>query len=278
MLIGLFTTDEAVLALGSSLLFVAAVFQLFDGLQSVATGVLRGLGDTRTPMITNLAAHWLFGLPVGYSLCFVVGYGVIGLWIGLSTGLIVAGAVALVWNRRFMRSSTRVQALILTGDVRRAPAHVDVSRRSSADRLVRVPVRCPGHFHVEVELGIQRFPPPYVQRALLVSTSWQSGPPVGGHHGQGTPFHRRPRKIVVSGPYAYLRYPLAWRAQGSWSRSPCAGLGTGPRYGAIASLWYAWYGWPSSSIRRPVRQRLAGVAEAVHGFRPRLTPDRPTRS
>ena len=60
--------EEAVLALGSSLLFVAAVFQLFDGLQGVTTGVLRGLGDTRTPMITNLAAHWLFGLPVGYSL------------------------------------------------------------------------------------------------------------------------------------------------------------------------------------------------------------------
>lgn len=100
-LIGLFTSDEAVLALGSSLLFVAAIFQLFDGLQGVATGVLRGLGDTRTPMITNLTGHWMFGLPVGYTLCFVFGFGVIGLWIGLSSGLIVVGAVLLwVWNRR----------------------------------------------------------------------------------------------------------------------------------------------------------------------------------
>lgn len=100
-LIGLFTRDKDVLALGSSLLFVAAVFQLFDGLQGVITGVLRGLGDTRTPMITNLAGHWFFGLPVGYSLCFVFGFGVIGLWIGLSTGLIIAGAVLLyVWNRQ----------------------------------------------------------------------------------------------------------------------------------------------------------------------------------
>ena len=73
VLIGLFTTDDAVLALGSSLLFVAAIFQLFDGLQIVTTGALRGLGDTRTPMATNLAAHWLFGLPVGYTLCFVIG-------------------------------------------------------------------------------------------------------------------------------------------------------------------------------------------------------------
>jgi MATE family multidrug resistance protein len=94
-LIGLFTSDEEVLALGSSLLLVAAVFQLFDGLQGVATGVLRGLGDTRTPMVTNLAAHWLFGLPVGYSLCFAFGIGVIGLWIGLSIGLTIAGGVLL---------------------------------------------------------------------------------------------------------------------------------------------------------------------------------------
>ena len=64
------------LALGASLLVVAAVFQLFDGLQAVATGVLRGLGDTRTPMRVNLVGHWLLGLPVGYVLCFVLGRGV----------------------------------------------------------------------------------------------------------------------------------------------------------------------------------------------------------
>jgi MATE family multidrug resistance protein len=103
-LIGLFTRDEAVLVLGSSLLLVAAIFQLSDGLQGVTTGVLRGLGDTRTPMFTNLGAHWLFGLPVGYSLCFTMGIGVIGLWIGLSTGLTIAGAVLLyVWIRRIRR-------------------------------------------------------------------------------------------------------------------------------------------------------------------------------
>lgn len=100
-LIGLFSREENVLVLGSTLLFVAAIFQLFDGLQGVATGVLRGLGDTRTPMITNFAAHWLFGLPVGYNLCFNFGWGVIGLWIGLSTGLIIAGvALVWIWNHR----------------------------------------------------------------------------------------------------------------------------------------------------------------------------------
>ncbi len=101
ILIGLFTNDAAVLALGTSLLWIAAVFQLFDGLQGVVTGTLRGLGDTRTPMVTNLAAHWLIGLPIGYWLCFGLGWGAPGLWWGLSTGLIVAGiALTMVWARR----------------------------------------------------------------------------------------------------------------------------------------------------------------------------------
>jgi MATE family multidrug resistance protein len=109
-LIGLFSRDESVLGLGGSLLFVAAVFQLFDGVQGVTTGVLRGVGDTRTPMLTNLGAHWLFGLPVGYTLCFVLDVGVIGLWIGLSTGLIIAGVVLLyVWHRRIRALESRVQ-------------------------------------------------------------------------------------------------------------------------------------------------------------------------
>jgi len=99
-LIGFFTRDAEVLALGSSLLLIAAVFQLFDGLQGVITGTLRGLGDTRTPMVTNLGAHWLVGLPVGYSLCFVSGWGAAGLWWGLSVGLILAGGILLtVWAR-----------------------------------------------------------------------------------------------------------------------------------------------------------------------------------
>ena len=69
---------RGVLQVGASLLFVAAVFQLFDGVQGVATGVLRGLGDTRTPMLWNLAGHWFVGLPLGYMLCFSLGLGVIG--------------------------------------------------------------------------------------------------------------------------------------------------------------------------------------------------------
>ena len=107
-LIGMFTSNEAVLAMGRRLLLVAAMFQLFDGLQGVSTGVLRGLGDTRTPMLSNLAGHWLLGLPVGYALCFWWGWGVVGLWIGLSLGLVAIGVfLVLTWRHRIRELAIR---------------------------------------------------------------------------------------------------------------------------------------------------------------------------
>ena len=103
-LIGAFTTDPTVVGSGVALLYVGAMFQLFDGLQGVATGVLRGVGDTRSPMLWNLAGHWFIGLPLGYSLCFMLGLGVVGLWWGLSMGLIICGvALLVVWSRRVAR-------------------------------------------------------------------------------------------------------------------------------------------------------------------------------
>jgi multidrug resistance protein, MATE family len=100
-LIELFSRDPDVLRVGTSLLLLAAVFQLFDGIQGVITGTLRGIGDTRTPMIVNLLAHWLVGLPLGYTLCFFLGWGVYGLWVGLSLGLIIVGVILLwVWTKK----------------------------------------------------------------------------------------------------------------------------------------------------------------------------------
>ena len=102
----LYTSDPAVMRAGVTLLLVAAFFQLFDGLQAVATGALRGLGDTRTPMVSNLAGHWIVGFPVGYVLCFGAGWGIVGLWIGLSIGLTLVGAaLVLIWWRRTRPSS-----------------------------------------------------------------------------------------------------------------------------------------------------------------------------
>jgi MATE family multidrug resistance protein len=100
-LLGLFTSDSGVVETGVALLLVAALFQLFDGVQVVGTGILRGLGDTRTAMVSNLVAHWFFGLPIGYALCFALGWGAVGLWIGLSIGLIGVAIVLLrVWLRK----------------------------------------------------------------------------------------------------------------------------------------------------------------------------------
>jgi multidrug resistance protein, MATE family len=96
----LFTPETEVIAAGVVLLRIAALFQLFDGLQVVATGALRGTGDTRTPMICHFAGYWLIGLPVGWLLCFRYGMGAPGLWIGLSIGLVVIGVVLVeVWRR-----------------------------------------------------------------------------------------------------------------------------------------------------------------------------------
>jgi MATE family multidrug resistance protein len=95
VILGAFTDDSAVLATGTPLLLIAAVFQLFDGLQVVTTGILRGAGDTRTPMTLNLLAHWGLGLPIAAGLAFAAGRGVVGLWIGLCTGLVVLGAALL---------------------------------------------------------------------------------------------------------------------------------------------------------------------------------------
>jgi multidrug resistance protein, MATE family len=100
-LLRVFTNDGRVLSIGASLLAIAAVFQLFDGTQAVATGVLRGIGDTRTPMIMNVLGHWVLGLPVGYALCFWFGWGVAGLWVGLCVGLVfVAIVLTIAWHWR----------------------------------------------------------------------------------------------------------------------------------------------------------------------------------
>ncbi|HWE38799.1 MAG TPA: MATE family efflux transporter [Isosphaeraceae bacterium] len=94
-ILALYTDDPVVVRTGVSLLAVACLFQLFDGTQIVASGALRGAGSTRLPMACYILAHWAFGLPVGYLLAFSRGWGLLGLWVGLATGLIVAGLTLL---------------------------------------------------------------------------------------------------------------------------------------------------------------------------------------
>jgi MATE family multidrug resistance protein len=100
LLLHIYTRDSAVVRFGLPLLGLAAGFQIFDGLQTVATGALRGLGETRMPMLINLFGYWLFGLPLGYALCFHFRQGIFGLWIGLSLALVVIACLVLWrWSR-----------------------------------------------------------------------------------------------------------------------------------------------------------------------------------
>lgn len=95
-----FTSDAPLVALGATVLFYYALCLPFDGFQCVATGALRGLGNVRTPMFVNLVGHWAIGLPVAYVLCFPRGWGVVGLWVGLTLGLVLIGTVLVgVWYR-----------------------------------------------------------------------------------------------------------------------------------------------------------------------------------
>jgi MATE family multidrug resistance protein len=101
LILGVYTQNPAVLFTGTGLLGIAALFQLFDGVQTIATGALRGLGETHGPMVVNLGGYWIFGLPIGYLLCFRVGLGISGLWWGLTAALVVIAAAHLwLWNRR----------------------------------------------------------------------------------------------------------------------------------------------------------------------------------
>ncbi len=96
-LVGVFTEDAATAELAARLLLVAAAFQLFDGVQGVAAGALRGAADVRFPFVVNVAAHWLVGLPLALVLAFHLHWGATGLWWGLLAGLALV-AVSLLWR------------------------------------------------------------------------------------------------------------------------------------------------------------------------------------
>ena len=101
--LGLFGAGEAVVRIGTPLLYCSAAFQVFDGAQAVLSGALRGMGETRRPLLINLIGHWLIGLPLGVALGFGLGWGATGLWIGLATGLAVVAT--LLWREWRLRAA-----------------------------------------------------------------------------------------------------------------------------------------------------------------------------
>lgn len=102
-LASLFIADPAVVALAATLLAIAGVFQIADGVQVIGSGLLRGLRDTTGPMAITLAAYWLVALPLGSWLAFGAGLGAAGMWGALAVGLGVAAA--LLVRRFFSRTA-----------------------------------------------------------------------------------------------------------------------------------------------------------------------------
>ncbi len=113
-LVGLFLSPdeparEQIIVIGASFLIVAAVFQLADGAQVVAMGLLRGVQDTRWPMVIAAFSYWFLGLPASYLLGIHMGWGGEGVWAGLVVGLTVA-AILLMW--RFWRGPGRADVTL----------------------------------------------------------------------------------------------------------------------------------------------------------------------
>lgn len=94
-----------IIAVGTVLLAAAALFQFADAAQVMALGLLRGVQDTRIPMIHAAVSYWVIGVPAGYVLGFPLGFGAAGVWMGLVIGLVLAGALLM---SRFWRGSVRI--------------------------------------------------------------------------------------------------------------------------------------------------------------------------
>jgi MATE family multidrug resistance protein len=90
--------------LAAALLLLGATFFVTDGLQGIAAGALRGLNDTRVPMLYAALSFWLIGFTCAYALAFWHGFGVFGIWIGFSLGLVVFAALLIV---RFQNLTAR---------------------------------------------------------------------------------------------------------------------------------------------------------------------------
>lgn len=103
----MFTSDEAVVAVAAQLFVMAAIYQIPDGLQTIALGVLRGMQDVRVTMNYAFVAYIIINLPVGYLCAFILGWGAPGLWIGFIVGLSVAAILFIARYRRAVRRLIR---------------------------------------------------------------------------------------------------------------------------------------------------------------------------
>jgi MATE family multidrug resistance protein len=115
----IYTPELEVLELAVLLLPIAGVFQVFDGVQVVALGLLRGLGDTRVPMLVNVLGFWCLGMPVSLWLGFGLDFGAVGLWWGLVVGLLM---VAVFLILRLKQREERDLARLIIDEQGKAPS------------------------------------------------------------------------------------------------------------------------------------------------------------
>ncbi|MBC7464872.1 MAG: MATE family efflux transporter [Bdellovibrio sp.] len=100
VVLGFFSRDQAVIHYGSQLLFWVGLFQLPDGIQVVLSGVMRGLNETKIPMLLGFMSYWIVGLPVGCYFAYTLNYEARGLWMGLSLGLLCMSILLVILFRR----------------------------------------------------------------------------------------------------------------------------------------------------------------------------------
>jgi multidrug resistance protein, MATE family len=101
----IYNNNKDVVAYASSLLILAGIFELFDGLQASSIGALRGLTDVKVPLVISIFSYWIIAIPISWILGFQFGLGVVGVWIGLTVGLIIIGTSTLL---RFHHKSRRI--------------------------------------------------------------------------------------------------------------------------------------------------------------------------
>lgn len=104
-IVGLYIQDDIVSPMAIRLLWIAAIFQLSDGIQCVGLGVLRGIHDTKMPTFITIVAYWVIGIPIGYYLGFSTSWSLYGIWAALLIGLTYS-AIAL--SRRFIKKSRAI--------------------------------------------------------------------------------------------------------------------------------------------------------------------------
>ena len=99
----LFTNDQEVITLAADLMIILSIYLLPDGLQNVALGALRGIADVKAPMIYAVFSYLLLNIPIGYFCGFVLGYGVMGVWVGFIAGLSAASVLFMLRFRKKAR-------------------------------------------------------------------------------------------------------------------------------------------------------------------------------